>query len=386
RNEMLHGAKPLSKPEDNPRVALVPAQSALTGSKTRYSTELYMLMIAVGIVLLIACANVAGLLLARAATRQEEMAVRLVLGAGPRRIVRQLLTESVLLAVVGGALGILFALWGTQAIVSVLASGSARAFGFSPGIDGRVLAFTLLASVLTGIVFGLAPAIRSTRVDLTPALKESSGGPAGRGRAGRWLSLGDSLVIAQVALAIVVLVGAGLLVRTLQNLKNIDPGFDTRNLLTFAIDPTLVGYKTAQADAFLSDLLQRVAALPGVESVSYASTALLSGEMFGTVVHLRGTPENQQASTGNLAVGPNYFSTMRMRLLAGRSFTSADFAQTEAAAEKQAAEFAATQAKEAGTTAPSTSAGKTAAKSAPAPEEEPVPAIVNKAFVDKYLA
>lgn len=133
-------------------------------------------MIAVGIVLLIACANVVGLLLSRAATRQKEIAVRLALGAGPRRIVRQLLTESVLLAVVGGALGILFALWGTHAIVSLLAGGSVRAFGFSPGIDGRVLAFTLFASVLTGIVFGLAPAVRVTRVDLTPALKESAGG------------------------------------------------------------------------------------------------------------------------------------------------------------------------------------------------------------------
>jgi predicted permease len=387
RDEMLHGAKPLSKPTDDPRVAALPAQSALTGSKTRYSTELYVLMAAVGIVLLIACANVAGLLLSRAAARQKEIAVRLALGAGPGRIVRQLLTESVLLAVVGGALGILFALWGTQTIVSLMAGGSARAIsGFSPGIDGRVLAFTLFSSVLTGIVFGLAPAVRSTRVDLTPALKESSGGSPERGRAGRWLSLGDSLVIAQVALAIVVLVGAGLLMRTLQNLKNIDPGFDTRNLLTFGVNPTLVGYKTPQVNQFYSDLQQRVMALPGVQSVSYASNALLGGDLSGTSVHLRGTPEDQMAETDDLEIGPSYFSTMRMRLLAGRSFTSADFAQTEAAAEKQAAEFAAAQAKEASAAAPSASAGKTATKSAALAEDEPVPAIVNKAFVTKYLA
>lgn len=385
-NEMLHGAKPLSKPADDPRVAALPAQSALTGSKTRYSTQLYVLMAAVGIVLLIACANVAGLLLSRGAARQKEIAVRLTLGAGRKRIVRQLLTESVLLAVVGGGLGILFAIWGTQAIVSLMAGDSARLAGFSPGIDGRVLAFTVFASVLTGIVFGLAPAVRSTRVDLTPALKESSGGSAGRGRAGKWFSMGDSLVIAQVALAIVVLVGAGLLVRTLQNLRNIDPGFDTRNLLTFSVSPFLIGYKTPQVNAFYSDLQQRIAALPGVESVSYASNALLNGGLSGTSVHVRGTPQDKMDETDNLEIGPNYFATMHMRLLAGRGFTSTDFAQIDAAAEEQEKEPAAAGAKKAPAAPPSAKAGKTAAKSAPPREEQPVPTIVNKIFVTKYLA
>jgi predicted permease len=379
RNEMLHVGKPLSRAADDPRVAALPAQSTLTGSKTRYSTQLYVLMIAVGIILLIACANVAGLLLSRAAARQKEIAVRLALGAGPRRIVRQLLTESVLLALVGGGLGILFALWGTQTIVSLMAGGSAHAFGFSPGIDGRVLASTLLVAVLTGIAFGLAPAVRGTRVDLTPALKESSGGSAERRRLGKWLSLGDSLVIAQVALAIVVLVGAGLLVRTLQNLKDINPGFDTRNLLTFGVNPALIGYKAPQMNEFYGNLQQRVAALPGVESVSYASTALLAGNLSGTSVHVRGTPQDQMAETNTLEIGPNYFSTMRMRLLAGRGFTPADFT------ERQAEEYAA-EAKKAGTAAPSTGTAKPAAKSTLPPEEQPVPAIVNKAFVTKYLA
>ncbi len=386
QNEMLHGAKPLSKPADHPRVAALPAQSALTGSKTRYSTELYVLMAAVGIVLLIACANVAGLLLSRGAARQKEIAVRLALGAGRKRIVRQLLTESVLLAVAGGALGILFAIWGTHAIVSMMAGGSSLLIGFSPGIDGRVLGFTLLVSVLTGIIFGLAPAVRGTRVDLTPALKESSGGSPGRGRAARWVSLGDSLVIAQVALAIVVLVGAGLLVRTLQNLKSIDPGFDTRNLLTFGVDPVLIGYKTQQIDAFYRDLRQRIATLPGVESVSYASNALLSGNLSGTSVHVRGTPKDETDETNNLEIGPNYFSTMRMRLLAGRNFNPADFAEAEARAEKQATESAAEQAKKAGAVASAASAGKTAAKSTTPLKLPPVPTIVNKEFVDKYLA
>jgi predicted permease len=183
-----------------------------------------------------------------------------------------------------------------------------------------------------------------------------------------------------------VLVGAGLLVRTLQNLKDIDPGFDTRNLLTFTLDTTLAGYNPSRGTAFLSDLRQRIAAVPGVESVSYAGIALLSGSLSATVVHIQGTPQGQRAPTYDLEIGPSYFSTMRMRLLAGRSFTSADFAQAEIIPEREAAESTAAQAKKAGAAAPSASAEKNAAKSALAPEEESVPAIVNKAFVTKYLA
>jgi predicted permease len=257
RNDMLNGAKPLSKPEDDPKVDALPAQSGLTGSTTEISGELYVLMMAVGIVLLIAFADVAGLLLSRATARQKEIAVRLALGARRRRIVQQLLTESVLLSLVGGALGILFAIWGTRSIVTLFTSGSDEPFGFSTGIDGRVLLFTFAAAVLTGIIFGLAPAFRGTRVDLTPALKDGTRSSAEVRAGGSWFSLGNGLVIAQVALAVVVLVGAGLLVRTLQNLRNVDPGFDTRNLLTFELDPTLIGYKTPQIDAFYRDLQQR---------------------------------------------------------------------------------------------------------------------------------
>ncbi|HKV27448.1 MAG TPA: ABC transporter permease [Candidatus Acidoferrales bacterium] len=389
RNEMLHGAKPLSKPEDDPTVAALPAQSGLTGATTGISTELYVLMMAVGIVLLIACANVAGLLLSRATARQKEIAVRLALGAGRRRIVRQLLTESILLSIIGGALGILFAVWGTHAIVSLVASNSDQPFGFNPGIDGRVLAFTLAASVLTGIIFGLAPAFRGTRVDLTPALKEGAGSSAAEGRAGRWFSLGNGLVIAQVALAVVVLVGAGLLVRTLQNLRNVDPGFDTRNLLTFGLDPTLIGYKTPQIDVFYRGLQERLAAMPGVESVSYSNSTLLSGSLWDTGFHLQGTPKDQESDADYLPVGANFFSTMHMRMLAGRNFNSADFAGAEVAAEKEAVRVAAASAKDAGTAAPSAAAANAASAKAKSPDsaanEAPVPVIVNKTFVQKYF-
>jgi predicted permease len=315
---------------------------------------------------------VAGLLLSRATARQKEMAVRLALGAGRGRIVRQLLTESVLLSVAGGGLGILFALWGTQAVISFFTSDADRAFGFNVGIDGRVLAFTLAASLLTGIVFGLAPAFRGTRIDLTPALKEGTGSSAAEGRAGgRWFSLGNGLVVAQVALAVVVLVGAGLLVRTLRNLKDVDPGFDTRNLLTFSLDPGLIGYKTPQIDAFYANLQDRIAALPGVEGVSYSHSTLLSGPLWNI------------GFADYLPIGMNFFSTMHMRLLAGRNFNSADFAQAETAEELEDARAAAAEAKEAGQAAPSSSS---AANSATTGNEKPVPVIVNKTFVAKFLA
>ena len=382
RNDMMHGATPLSKAEDDPKVDALPAQSGLTGSTTEISGELYVLMMAVGIVLLIACANVAGLLLSRATTRQQEIAVRLALGAGRTRIARQLLTESIFLSLAGGALGILFAIWGTRAIVTLFTSSSDEPFAFNPGIDGRVLLFTFAAALLTGIIFGFAPAFRGMRVDLTPTLKEGARSSAAEGRAGRrWFSLGNGLVIAQVALAVVVLVGAGLLVRTLQNLRNVDPGFDTRNLLTFGLDPTLIGYKTPQIDAFYRDLQQRIEAIPGVESVSYSNSTLLSGSLWSTGFHLEGTPKDQDSNADYLPTGAGFFSMMHMRLLTGRNFNSADFSQAEAAEERDRAREAVQQAKEAGVPAPTGSA----AVPESAANEAPVPVIVNKAFVQKYF-
>jgi predicted permease len=388
RNEMLHGAKPLSKAAYNPRISLVPVADGLSGQHGQISSLLYVMMIAVGAILLIACANVAGLMLARSAARQKEMAVRLALGAGRARIIRQLLTESVMLSVAGGALGVLLAIWGVHAITALVTSGSDRPFGFVVAPDWRVLAFTIVVTFITGILFGLAPAFRGTRIDLTPALKESASSlPGGATHVtrvfGRWFRLSDALVVAQVALSILVLVGAGLLVRTLRNLHEINPGFDTQNVLLFGINPTLIGYKDAQSAQLFRDLRERFAALPGVISASYSSSALLAGGLWTTSIHLDGTPRNEDVDTNAMAVGAQFFSTMRIPMLAGRGFTPADFAS---AAATQAAEQAAADAWEkAAVAAANGTAAAPAKPNTPLAQNAPIPVIVNEAFAKKYF-
>jgi predicted permease len=345
----------LSAPGDEPAVTLLSAQTGLTGDRTEYANPLYVLMLAVGIILLIACANVAGLILARSASRRREMAVRLALGAGRIRIFRQLLTESVLLSALGGAFGIFFAYWGAHLIVAFVSSNQTRPLAFTLGVDMRILAFTMAVSLITGVLFGIAPAFRSARIDLTPALKEGFGvSPSVTRAAGRWLSAGNALVVAQVALAIVVLVGAGLLVRTLKNLRTIDVGFNSQNVIIFDIDPTLAGYKDAQIDSLYRDLQGRLAGTPGVNSVSYSSVPLLSGALMSRGFHWPGTPQDRRSDANFLYVGPDFFHTMQIPLLRGRTFHASDYA------------LAASNSGSASTSAPS-------------------PVIVNKAFVEKYL-
>jgi len=316
----------LSKPGDEPTITLVNAQTGLTGSRTRFANPLYILMFAVGIILLIACSNVAGLMLARAAARQREMALRLALGARRTRIVRQLLTESVMLAAIGGILGVVFASWGSHAIVSFASSNQPRPLAFATGIDLRVLVFTAAISMLAGVLFGLAPAFRSAGLDLTPALKEGFGVATSLGHsAGKPFSIANALVVAQVALAIVVLVGAGLMVRTLENLRSIDVGFDSRNLVIFGIDPSLAGYQDEQIDSFYRDLQGRLAATPGVRSASYSMVPLLSGALLRTIFHWPGTPEDRPSESDILRIGPDFFATMHIPFLAGRTFNSSDY-------------------------------------------------------------
>jgi macrolide transport system ATP-binding/permease protein len=374
RNEMVRGTKPLLKEADEPAIRLERASQGLNGETHLIAPMLFVITAAVGLVLLIACANVAGLMLARAAKRQKEMAVRLALGAGRRRIIRQLLTESMLLSLLGGALGALVAVWGVQAITKLIASGFSEGFPYIVELDWRVLAFTLGVTFATGILFGLAPARSGAPAELTAGLKENELYVGERAaRSTRWLRLGDALVIAQVGLSVVVLTGAGLLVRTLHNLHELNPGFDTRNILLFGINPAIAGYKDEQSAQLYRDLQERFAALPGVISVSYSEGALLSGSWSGFDVHLDGAPPKSNVSTAVLPVGLNFFSTMGVPMVAGRTFTAADFASASAANAAR---------KEADLVRASDIAGKRAASTAVAP----VSVIINEAFARKFFA
>jgi predicted permease len=325
RNETLHGEKPALKESDDPKVSLLPAQKALTGFRADFGEPLYLLMAAVGIILLIACANVAGLMLARATAREKEMAVRLALGAGRGRVIRQLLTESVMLSVAGAALGVLVAFWGASGLAEFLATNSYHPFKLDLQPDPKVLLFTVGVALLTGISFGLAPAFRGTQINLAASLKENSGNLSAASQAGgRRFGLGSSLVMTQVALSMVVLIGAGLLLRTLEKLKSINPGFDTSNVLLFSVDPTLAGYKEANIQNVYDELERRLVGVPGVVSASYSSDALLDGGLWTSGFHIEGQPETSYVDVQTLAVGPDFFETMRIPLVKGRTFRAAD--------------------------------------------------------------
>ncbi|HEY6945586.1 MAG TPA: ABC transporter permease [Candidatus Acidoferrum sp.] len=330
RNEVLHGAKPLLKEINEPQLTLLPAQKGLVGFRQFYDRPIHILTVAVGIVLLIACANIAAILLARASAREKEMAVRLALGAGRARIIRQLLTESLLLSFGGAALGIVLADWGAQALAAFISRNAYSTLFIDTRPDARVLAFTLGIALLTGILFGIAPAFRGSRINVAPALKEGGSGSDSAKVPGRRFGLGSSLIVAQVALSVVVLTGAGLLVRTLANLRKIDPGFDTHNVLLFGINPKLTGYNTDRIQTLYSELQTRLASIPGVISASYSGDTLLSAGLWTSGVHVEGQPEKTTVETDMFAVGPEFFETMRLPLLSGRTFAASDLRSTQA--------------------------------------------------------
>lgn len=328
-NEGLHGAKSVWAASDDLHLWLLPAQEGLTGIRHQYGEPLMLLMAAVGIVLLIACANVGGLMLARGAAREREMAVRLALGSGRRRVVRQLLTESLLLSFVGASLGAVLAYAGATGLAAFFSQNAYSPLRLNLHPNAPVFLFAVGVTVLTGIGFGLAPACRGARVNVTSELQGNTATTAAGRTMGRRISLGNGLVVIQVALSMVVLTGAGLLLRTLDNLRSIDPGFDTQNLLLFSIDPELAGYKGQRIQNLYANLQRRIAALPGVVSTTYSSDALLDGSLWTEDVRVEGQTNKNTVETQMLSVGADYFQTMKIPLIRGRILRTADIGSTQ---------------------------------------------------------
>jgi predicted permease len=328
------GGRPILnlEPKDYPRLTVAPGGQGVMNSRQYYAPSLYMLLGVVGLVLLIACANVANLLLARATSRQKEIGIRLALGASRWRLIRQLLTESVMLAGVGGVLGILFALWIKDGLLAVGDWGGRGMRALEPQLDWRVLGFTFALSLLTGIVFGLAPAWRATKVDLTPALKDSARASSVASRS----LLGRSLVVVQVALSLLLLVGAGLFLRTLINLQRVEPGFNTRNLLLFGVEPGLIGYKDERLAQLYKRLSERLEAVPGVQAVTFSRMTLLSQGASQRSIFLRSALNAAPDAEGRIKdsggsyihqVRENFLEAMGIPLLAGRSLRAQDDAK-----------------------------------------------------------
>ena len=314
-------------PGDLPKLGAESGSQGEMNTRHWFAPALRLLAGVVGVVLLIACANVANLLLVRASSRRKEIAVRLAVGASRGRLVKQLLTESVLLAAVGGALGVLFAFWIKDGLLLVTEWGGREMSALTPRLDLRVLGFTLGLSFLTGIIFGILPALRATNVDLTPALKDTGRSSSGIGRS--WLS--KSLVVVQVSLSVLLLIGAGLLIRTLRNLQHVDMGFNANNVLLFKVDPSLLGYR----DEKLADLYQRsfsrLEAVPGVQSVTFSRSPLLAQSSWTSSAYVPGEMgANGQPRESNVkvhSVRENFFSTMEIPLLLGRGLTEQDEAR-----------------------------------------------------------
>ena len=303
--------------------------SAGTGASSlsrQLSQPLLILMCLVGVVLAVACLNVANLLIARAATRKKEIAVRLALGAGRFRLVRQLLTEGLVLSALSGTLGLVFARWGTEVLLGFLPQGRVPTV-VEVNPDLRMLGFTLCVTALTGVLFSLAPALQATRPDLIPALKNETVAVV---RGSRPWELRRLLVILQVALSLVLLVGAGLFVRSLRNLKAVDKGYDTDQVVTLALDPSQSGYKLDQLRSLFGQLAERVEALPGVKSATYARHMPMSGSHSRIGIEMAGyqpRPDEEMAVLLNQTTA-QFFATFGTPLLMGRDFSTQDTPET----------------------------------------------------------
>ncbi|HEY3454687.1 MAG TPA: ABC transporter permease [Bryobacteraceae bacterium] len=300
-----------------PALILNPGAEGLGSLRRQYSKPLYVLLAMVGLILAVACANIANLLLARAAARRSEMAVRLSLGAGRFRVVRQLLTESVMLASLGGALGILFAMWGVRTLTLLLSRGQEN-FTLHAELNWNVLGVTAALSVVCGLLFGLAPAIQSTRPDVMPALKNGRGsGPRRRAP--------HVLVVAQIAISFLLLVAAGLFVRTLDKLHSVQLGYARENILLFSLNARQAGHRQPEMTTFYADLRKRFESIPGVSSATLSQSSIISAGHAGGAYRGAmkiGAVTIQGASV--MVAGPRFLTTMQIPILAGREIDDRD--------------------------------------------------------------
>lgn len=289
----------------------------LGGLRRAYSGPLYILLVLVALILAIVCANIANLMLSRATARKREMAVRLSMGAGRFRVMRQLLTESILLAAIGGGAGIAVAGWGIHALTVLIGNGSDR-FTLHAELNWHVMAIAGVLSTMTGVLFGLAPTFQSTRISLLSGLKESR---TGERRIFHHLKLSSVLVVAQIALTCVILAAAGLFIRTLSNLESIQLGFNRERLLTFGIDARQAGHRDSEIAGFYSDLRDGFAAIPGVRSVTLSQKPLVGGGTTAMEVAISGSDPKARRL---LSVGANFFTTMQIPLRQGREIDEHD--------------------------------------------------------------
>jgi len=309
------------EPKDYPRLIAESGSRGMLDHRRQYSSAIYGLFIVVALVLLIACANVANLLLARASFRSPEISVRLSVGARRWRLIRQLLTESLLLSTLGGIVGVLFAYWGKSTLLALTDTNTGiLPNGVELSLNWRVLAFTLGVSLLTGVLFGLAPAWRTTKMDLTTALKQS------RRTTGAVSRLSKGLIVAQVALSLLLLLGASLFIRTLYNLQNVNLGFNQENLLLFRVQPEQGGYKDESLIQLYQQMFDRLDNLPGVRMATFGKVPLIANDNWYFGIRLPGETEMTQEKhlTNRQAVRENYFATLEIPMLSGRGFTAND--------------------------------------------------------------
>ena len=309
----------------NQNIALVAGAHGASTLNEQFGQPLLILMGLVGLVLLVACANVANLLLARAAARQKEIAVRVAMGAGPARLFRQLLTESILLSGIGGMIGLLLAQW-ADAILLQLVSRGPSPIPLNVQPDATILGFTLGVSLLTGVLFGLAPALRAARVDLNSVLKGTSRGSVGTAAQGSKVPVGKVLVVAQVALSLLLLIVAGLFVHSFQKLANVQIGYDRDHLLLVRVNPIEAGYKGPAVAELYKDLLDHVGRVPGVRAVSLSHDGLFSHSESADQISIEGyaAKSGQDMDARFDQVGPNYFSTVGIPILVGREIGPQD--------------------------------------------------------------